>query len=182
MANIIDWKPFQVAPPGEKADPIRSLQTPEGIEDRLRSAAFAELQAQKAFLWAAEFYTLISPKLKRAWVHLAQAEERHLHWLLSRMEALQLSISQRKVSQQLWLSLISCPTAEQFAHYMASAEERGRKANLHFFQTLQQRDPLTADIFKKIAQEEIAHIELAYRFFPKSYTPVLPNPPSPRKV
>jgi len=155
LANIIDWKPFQVAPPGEKADPIRSLQTPEGIEDRLRSAAFAELQAQKAFLWAAEFYTLISPKLKRAWVHLAQAEERHLHWLLSRMEALQLSISQRKVSQQLWLSLISCPTAEQFAHYMASAEERGRKANLHFFKPFNKEIPSLQIFSKKLPKKKL---------------------------
>lgn len=162
----MNWSPFKVASGGSKGDLPRSLKTPEGIGDRLRSAAFAEFQASKAFLWAAETFEDASENLKKSWISLAKAEQRHLSWLLSRMSALQIEVQEREVSLQLWNSLQSCKTAREFALYMASAEERGKKAGFRFCEALKKADPLTSEIFKKIAEEEIAHITLAYEFFP----------------
>ena len=161
-----NWNPFVLALPGEKPDSIRALDTFEGLGDRLRTAAFAEIQAKEAFSWGASFYEDAPADLRRAWKALALAEEKHLNWLLNRMSELSIPVQERKVSDLLWISLTSCKTAREFALYMASAEERGRKAGVRFFEALKLKDPVTAEIFHKIAEEEISHIALAYRYFP----------------
>ncbi|CAM6053781.1 unnamed protein product [Sphagnum tenellum] len=164
----VDLKPIQALkiPPGQRGDPSRSLDTPEGVGDRLRSAAFAEIQAREAFLWAARHYEDASFDLKNSWIQLSQAENRHLHWLLDRMTALKIEVRSRKVSDHLWRSLVTCKSAREFAVYMASAEERGRQAGVKFHQALKAHDPITAEIFKKIADEEVSHIALAEKHFP----------------
>jgi uncharacterized ferritin-like protein (DUF455 family) len=162
----VTWAPFVLVPRGNKSDAPRSLDTPEGVGDRLRSAAFAEIQAREAFLWAASQFTDAPEALKRAWIGLSQAEDRHLNWLLQRMTELNVDVQARKVSDYLWISLITCKSAREFALYMASAEERGRKAGVRFQQGLQASDPKTAEIFGKIAEEEVAHIALAEKYFP----------------
>lgn len=162
----MNWEPFAVSPTGTKPDLPRSLNTFEGICDRLRTAAFAEIQAREAFLWAASHFNDAPPALKKAWVHLAQAEQRHLDWLLKRLQELNTDVKARRVSDQLWISLTSCKSAREFALYMASAEERGRKAGVRFHQALLQTDPVTAKIFGKIAEEEVSHIALAQKYFP----------------
>ncbi len=163
-----DWKPFQVALPGNKADLPRSLETLEGVGDRLRVAAFAEIQAREAFLWATSFFKEASSELKQAWSQLAIDENRHLQWLLTRMKELQIEINARKVSDQLWCSLYSCQNTRAFSLYMASAEERGRVAGMRFFEVLHPTDPVTARIFKTIAEEEVNHIRMARQFFDHS--------------
>lgn len=162
------WPHFELAAPGAHADAPRSIRTRDGVGDRLRAAAFAEIQARDAFLWAAEHFEEVEPKLKQAWVRLAESEQRHLDWLLARMRELEITIPGRKVSDHLWHSLVSCKTAREFAHYMADAEERGRKAGERFYQSLLETDPQTAEIFRKIAEEEVGHIALAKKFFPAS--------------
>ncbi len=161
-----NWNPFRVNSIGLKADAPRSLDTFEGIGDRLRSAAFAERQAREAFIWASTYYDDAPHDLKQAWVELAAAEDRHLDWLLARIEKLQIDLKERAVSDQLWVSLTQCTSAREFALYMASAEERGRVAGVRFFEALYSRDPETAELFRKIAEEEILHIALAQRHFP----------------
>jgi uncharacterized ferritin-like protein (DUF455 family) len=166
----MNWAPFRVAPSGSRGDAPRSLDTIEGIGDRLRSAAFAELQAREAFLWAAHHYLEAPEDLKQAWITLSKEEQKHMNWLLNRMTELGIEVTERSVSDQLWYSLITCKTAEEFALYMASAEERGRKAGIRFCEALTAKDPITAKIFGTIAQEEISHIELAARFYPQART------------
>jgi len=163
--KAIDWSPFKVQ--RERSDPPRSIHTLEGIGDRMRAAAFAEIQAREAFLWGAEHWTDAPPALRSAWRGLAMAEDRHLGWLLKRMEALGIAVDERAVSDQLWVSLVSCDSARDFAHYMASAEERGRRAGERFHQALLERDPVSAAIFGRIAGEEVEHIALAAKFYPE---------------
>jgi uncharacterized ferritin-like protein (DUF455 family) len=158
------WDPFLVSI--ERGEAPRSIDSFEGVGDRLRAAAFAEIQAREAFLWAAETFADADPNLRNAWRGLAAAEDRHLSWLLKRMSELGVDVRARKVSIHLWHSLVACKTAREFAKFMASAEERGRKAGERFHAALITRDPETARIFGTIAHEEIAHIELAQRFFP----------------
>lgn len=164
----MNWEPFIIADSraGERGEPPRSIDTLDGVGDRMRAAAFAEIQARDAFNWAAENFGDAPSDLKEAWKRLAVAEERHLNWLLKRMQELGIDVRARKVSDQLWHSLVSCKSAREFAKFMASAEERGRRAGERFHQTLLTRDPETAQIFGQIAEEEVAHIELAQRFFP----------------
>ncbi len=165
-ASTPSWSPFLLAEPGAHGDAPRSIRTPEGVGDRLRAAAFAEIQAREAFLWAADRFEDADPRLRQAWRRLAESEQQHLDWLLARMRELGVSISERRVSDFLWQSLIGCQTAREFAHYMANAEDRGRRAGERFHQNLAQTDPVTAAIFEKIAAEEVGHIALASRFFP----------------
>jgi uncharacterized ferritin-like protein (DUF455 family) len=161
------WSPFELTAPGVRSDAPRSIQSLEGVGDRLRAAAFAEVQAREAFDWAAAFFEDAPLELRDAWRRLARAEQRHLDWLLNRMQELGVSITERRVSDFLWHSLTSCKTARDFSVFMATAEERGRRAGERFHTQLLEKDPVTARIFGKIAEEEIAHIELALRFFPE---------------
>lgn len=152
----------------------------EGRGDRLRAAAFAEFQAREAFLWAAETFAHepgLPSGLTEAWQELARQEDKHMKQLLRRLEELGQSVRGRPVSDFLWKSFMSCDTAERFARFMASAEERGRIAGERFYEAISPVDAETAEIFKQIALEEIEHIRLAERYFP-----VLPNPPAPRDV
>jgi uncharacterized ferritin-like protein (DUF455 family) len=159
------WEPFRVTLDGNHGDLVRSLSTQEGIGDRLRSAAFAEIQAREAFIWAASTYVDADSALREAWLALSVEENKHLNWLLQRMQELGLEVGERKVSDHLWISLTRCTSAEEFTLYMASAEERGRKAGVRFYEALLTTDPITAKIFGKIAEEEVAHIALAQKFF-----------------
>lgn len=161
-----DWAPFAVLPREERAAPPRAIETKEGLGDRLRTAAFAEIQAQHAFLWGAERFTDAPDSLRDAWRALALEEKKHLGWLLKRLEEIGLEITERPVSDWLWVSLTTCTSAREFAVFMASAEERGRKAGVRFFQQLLKTDPVSARIFGKIAEEEVEHIRLAEKYFP----------------
>jgi uncharacterized ferritin-like protein (DUF455 family) len=136
------------------------------VSDRLRAAAFAEIQAREAFFWAAERFASDAPEgLCEAWRRLARAEDKHLQWLLHRLTELGFHAGDRPVSDHLWRSFLLCRSAEEFARFMASAEDRGRIAGERFYASLKTTDPVSAEIFRKIAEEEIEHIELAARFF-----------------
>ncbi|MBL7714104.1 MAG: DUF455 family protein [Bdellovibrionales bacterium] len=164
-----DWSPFRILPNGERPAAPRPMQTHDGIVDRLRAAAFAEIQAREAFLWAAERFTDAPAELRDAWIRLAREEEKHLGWLLSRMRDLGHSPDEVGVSDQLWHSFMKCETAKQFSIYMATAEERGRRAGERFGQGLAGVDPVSAKIFETIAIEEVGHIRLAQKFFPEDF-------------
>lgn len=163
-----DWSPFRLSDTPDKHIAPRPISTLEGVGDRLRSAAWAEIQAREAFQWAARTLTDAPHELKEAWLKLSIEEEKHMNWLLTRLNELGMRVDERPVSDHLWMSFMKCTTAEQFAVFMSNAEERGRRAGVRFHQDLEKRDPITAKIFGTIAEEEIAHIELAQRFFPES--------------
>jgi len=166
-----NWAPFLVLPRGEKTLPPRLVSTSEGLGDRLRTAAFAEYQAYYAFLFAAQKFTTAPDSLRSEWRGLVMAEERHLMWLLNRMEQLGISITERAVSDTLWVSLMNCTSGKEFEIYIASAEERGRRAALKIQHTLSKSDPITAKIFGNIAEEEVEHVNLALRYFPEEARP-----------
>lgn len=160
-----DWSPFVLAQ-GKYAPEGRSLSTPEGVGDRLRSAAFAELQAIRGFRWAAsQGFPDATSELTDTWLRLAVEEEKHLGWLLDRMAALGQLPGGRAVTDVLWRSYLRCGTAEQFVRFMGSAEERGQIAGERFHALLQPLDPTSAEIFLRIAQEEAEHVRLAKEAF-----------------
>lgn len=159
------WDPFWVD--SSVMLPPRSLYQADkaGIGDRLRTAAFAEMQAAAAFAWAAERFTQAPEGLREGWRKLAIEERKHMNWLMSRMQELDLAVKERPVTDSLWHSLTICPTARDFALYMADAEERGRRAGERFHEALLTIDPIAAKIFGQIALEERAHIALAREYF-----------------
>ena len=168
-----DWAPFDLITDGSRGEVPRPLQTAEGVADRMRAAAFAEIQAREAFLWAADRFSQgpgAAPEaLLNVWKQLAKAEDKHLGWLLERMAVLGFDVRGRKVTDALWHSFMRCESAEAFCVFMANAEDRGRKAGERFEAELRSRDAVTAEIFGKIAREEIEHIALAERFYPEAW-------------
>lgn len=159
----MDWSPFAVCAPDEYAPGARGLGSPEGLGDRLRTAAFAERQAFAAFMWAAEHLTDASEELRAAWRRIGHEEELHLNLLLARMVELKVEVAARPVSDRLWRRLIAAKTAPEFAAMMREAEARGRAAEESFQKALAQRDPVTAAIFGRIAADEAEHLALADR-------------------
>ncbi len=161
---VPDWSPFIVLPAGVRPLPPRGLGSLEGVGDRLRSVAFAELQARTAFLWASDRFPSAPDPLREAWLRLAVEEEKHLDWLLGRMEEIGASVAERPVSARLWESLCSCESARQFTRWMAGAEERGQSAGERLAVRLSGVDPVSAAVFAQIAKEEAGHVALANRF------------------
>lgn len=159
----VNWEPFVLS---DKPPRTRAITTAEGIGDRMRAAAFAELQAREAFKWAASHFPDAPDGLRRGWRTLVVAEQRHYDWIMNRMLELGISVAERPVSDWLWQSLSSCKTAKEFAIFIANAEERGRHAALRFYDAMNAVDPKTAEIFNRIAAEEVSHVELAKTFFP----------------
>ncbi len=161
-----NWSPFLIAEPGEKIPAPRAIATVEGVGDRMRVAAFAELMAIEAFGWAAITYTDASEDLKTAWRELAREEKNHHDWLIKRMSELSLDLRERKVSDRLWFSFLGCKTAKDFSLYMATAEYRGKIAGERVAEQLKDSDPESSRVFAKIAFEEIRHIDHVIKFYP----------------
>ncbi len=157
--------PFSLCPAGTKSPKARSLDTPEGLGDRMRTAAFAEYQAIAAFTWAADHFTDGPNGLCEAWRAQIPDEERHYQMIIDRMAELGVGLADRPVATLLMDSLTDCATARDFCLYIVSAEERGRQAGERLCDYLLEKDPVTAGIFKQIVTEEVAHVALAETFF-----------------
>lgn len=161
----MDTAPFRVCAVDERPPRPRGVTTPEGVGDRMRTAAFAELQAVHAFRWAADRYGDAPDGLREEWRAQVADEERHLAMILGRMAALGVDPAERPVSLGLWRKLSACGDAESFCILIAEAEERGRRGGLALVEAVQGRDPVTAAVFKEIAADEVAHVALADRFY-----------------
>jgi len=159
----MDWSPFAVCGPDEYAPPTRGIGSAEGIADRLRTAAFAERQAFEAFTWAAETLADAPAELRAAWRRIGLEEKVHLELLLGRMAELGVKPGDRPVSDRLFRRLIQSKTAPEFSALMRDAEARGQAAEESFRRSLAQRDPATAAIFGRIADDEAEHLALADR-------------------
>jgi uncharacterized ferritin-like protein (DUF455 family) len=137
----------------------------EGVCDRMRSAAFAEWQAVQAFAWASDSFTDAPAGLLEGWRRQIPDEQRHYQMIIERMGELGAALDERPVSTGLWRAISRCTSAREFGVFIASAEERGRLAALRLVDNLLERDPVTAGIFRSIAEDEIAHVALAERYF-----------------
>jgi uncharacterized ferritin-like protein (DUF455 family) len=156
------WSPYKIGTPPR----VRPLQTVEGLGDRIRLIAFAERQAQIAFLEASTKYQDIPAGLAEAWIWVAAEEKKHESWLLQRLNELNQAVDAVDVSLSLYHSFSKCESARDFAFYIADAEERGRVGAERFAEVLRLRDPQTAEMFAKIALEEREHIALVAKYFP----------------
>ncbi len=165
----MDWTPFVVCAPEDYAPSARGMGGPEGLGDRLRTAAFAERQAFAAFLWAADSLTDASEELRAAWRRIGLEEEVHLNLLLDRMAELGVKVAGRPVSDRLWRRLTTAKTAAEFAVMMREAEVRGQAAEESFRRSLARRDPVTAAIFGRIADDEAEHLAVADRLAKSSF-------------
>jgi len=161
-----DWSPFVACAEGARAAAPRSIDSPAGVGDRLRTAAFAELTAREAFRWAAEEFSDAPEALRDEWIRLVGEEDKHLGWLLGRMKELGVDPAGRPVSTRLWEALMRCAGAREFETLIAQAEERGRLAGESVKVKLEKSDPRTAEIFGRIAREESEHVAVAGTFFP----------------
>jgi uncharacterized ferritin-like protein (DUF455 family) len=154
----MDWTPFVVCDEKARAPRARGINVPEGLGDRLRTAAFAERQAVEAFRWAADRFENAPNELRQAWRDFAAEEAKHLGWIIERMKELGVDPAGRLVSDSLWRALSSTTDHLDFARLMVSAEERGKAAEESFCRSLETKDPITAEIFGRIAVEEEHHI------------------------
>ena len=156
----MSWEPFVLAAPNETAPFPMPISHPEGLGDRLRIAAFAELQAVRAFGWAAEHFTDVSAEVIAGWQIQIPEEKFHFRLIMERMSYLGVHAGQKPVSVSLSEKLYTCQTGRDFAIEIATAEHRGRLAALKMASYLENRDPVTARVFLRIAQDELAHLQL----------------------
>ena len=161
----MNWEPFVICEPSEQPAPPRSVKSILGLGDRMRTAAFAEFQAVRAFSWAADHFQDAADGLRHDWREQIADEKHHFEMIVQRMAELNIAPDERPVSLRLWTSLSACVTARDFCIYICSAEERGRQAAILLSSHLQDRDPQTARIFTEIAEDEVAHVALADTYF-----------------
>ncbi len=161
----LETGPFILCETGTRPPKPRRLDTPEGLGDRLRTAAFAEWQAISAFSWAAEYFQDAPANLRRDWAEQVSDEVRHFNLIRDRMAELGVDLADRPVSDVLWESLKESSSGQEFCQRIASAEERGRQAALKVVEFLENDDPATAAIFLEIAADEVAHVALAKTYY-----------------
>lgn len=159
------WEPFVLCARGERPPRPRAITLSEGLGDRLRTAAFAELQAVRAFGWALSRFDDLPPGLRDDYARLIQQEERHFALIMDRMAELGVNPAERPVWPAIWESVGKCDTGEQFCHYIANAEERGRQAGIQLCRALRDSDPKTAAIFQSIVDEEEEHVALVAAYY-----------------
>lgn len=97
------WSPYQIG----ISPRVRSLQTVEGLGDRLRLIAFAERQAFHAFNDAIKRFSDAPEGLVKAWGWVALEEAKHESWLLKRLAELGQDVKAVPVSLNLYHSLPS---------------------------------------------------------------------------
>lgn len=140
---------------------IRPLTAKEGVVDRLRLVAFAELQARDLFYWGAETFKATAPaQWLEIWVRFAEVENRHAQMLLDRMAELGGDIAGRAVSDKLSRLCFASTDPVLFLFLLASAEERGMESGNILAGQMHTVDAVSANIFKQIADEEVEHVEM----------------------
>jgi len=116
-------------------------------------------------LFRSDHFTDAPDDLRRQWREQVPEEQEHSDLIIARMAELGFYPGDRPVSLGLWDALQTCQSAEEFAITIATAEERGRLAGLRLVKFLGKSDPITAALFQKIADDEVAHVALATTFF-----------------
>lgn len=155
------WLPFAVA---AKADRMRSILAPEGVGDRLRAVAFAEIQARDGFQWGLDTFPNAKPELRRVWAELRDMEAEHAQILLNRAQELGISLSARKVAPTLYRMFQTAASVETFLYLISTAEARGREVGLTMVEPMRSIDAESAAIFEKIAADEADHVAIADSF------------------
>jgi uncharacterized ferritin-like protein (DUF455 family) len=154
------YAPFR--PTSGKPDGVRPLAAAGGVEDRLRLVAFAELQARDLFRYGAEaFATRAPPSWIADWLRFAEVEDRHAQMLLSRLAALGLEPGARTVSDKLSRLCRATDDPVLFLFLLSSAEERGMEAGFVLGEQMGRVDPESAEVFARIAREEVEHVDAA---------------------
>jgi len=161
----METAPFKILPDGQKPPRPRGMNTPEGLADRMRTAAFAEKQAIHAFRWACGHFQDVPEALREAWIALIPEEEKHYRLIVERMAELGFALDERPVTLNLWRALEASETGRDFCIGIARAEERGRQAGLKLSEFLAESDPATAAVFREIVADEVAHVALAETFY-----------------
>jgi uncharacterized ferritin-like protein (DUF455 family) len=151
------WKGFSLGKP----EAIRALSSAEGVADRLRVVAFAELQARDAFRYGAERFPEAPADWREAWLRFAEVEDRHAQMLLSRMQELGVEPGGRVVSDKLTRLCRKAEDPITFLFLLASAEERGMEAGQVLGEQMKAYDAVSAALFAQIAAEEVEHVETA---------------------
>lgn len=154
-----NWAPFRLT--SGKTDPVRAMTAPEGVADRLRIVAFAELQAREAFRWGAERFPEAPERWRKLWLEFADVEDRHAQMLLDRMSELGVDAGGRLVSDRLWQLCRKAEDWEMFLFLLSSAEERGMEAGFTLGRQMMPVDGKSAAIFEQIAHEEVEHVQMA---------------------
>jgi uncharacterized ferritin-like protein (DUF455 family) len=155
------WKPFRVEP---RAERMRALTSPEGVGDRLRAVAFAEIQARDGFLWGIQNFPDAPEEWRLAWAAFAKMEEEHAQLLLDRAAELGVDIGARAVSDTLMRMFLRSESSELFLYQIATAEERGMDIGLSMLEPMRLVDAGSAAVFARIAEEEVDHVATAKRF------------------
>lgn len=157
------YTPFR--PVAGKPDAIRPLASAEGVADRLRVVAFAELQARDLFLYGAERFGAVVPaQWASDWRRFAEVEDRHAQMLLSRMAELGAEPGARSVSDKLSRLCRATEDSVLFLFLLSSAEERGMESGFVLGEQMRAVDAASAEIFAQIAREEVEHVEAARSF------------------
>ncbi len=145
-----------------KPDAIRSLESAEGVADRLRVVAFAELQARDLFRYGCERFADTAPAEWRAdWSRFAEVEDLHAQLLLSRMAELRVAPGERAVSDKLSRLCRAAEDPVTFLFLLASAEERGMESGNVLGKQMAPVDAESAALFARIAREEVEHVASA---------------------
>ncbi|MDF1838446.1 MAG: DUF455 family protein [Planctomycetota bacterium] len=173
-----------------KAPRKGALVHPEQRARLLHTLAHHELQAAELFAWALLAFPETPLAFRRALLHLAQDELRHLHLYLDHMQTLGHSFGDWPVRDWFWQRVPSSPDALHFVAFVglglegANLEHAARFAE--WFRAA--GDEIGAQALDQVEREEIAHVTPAHNWFERfsgkkldydRWADLLPKPLSP---
>lgn len=183
---------WESAPPSRRAlRPVRTgalvpvakkPKTPTGaqLRDPRKRAALLhvffhhELQAAELFAWAMLTYVEAPRALRLGWLKLLLDEARHMRLYAAQIERLGAALGDFPVRDWFWERVPACPSAASFLALVGVGLEGGNLDHgARFTQMLEDvGDHEAAEVERRVAREEIAHVRFAVHWLDKLGAPL----------
>lgn len=158
---------FRPARRGERTPKLEALKEAQYRARALHAFFHHELQAAELMCWALLAFSDAELEFRKGLLGIALDEIRHMNSYREHIEELGFAIGDFGVREWFWKRVPTCPTKLSFVAVMGMGLEA---ANLEYAADFAARfrsvgDARGAEIQERIAQEEIAHVGFATRWF-----------------
>ena len=167
---------LQPATKKSKTPKGEQLRDPKKRAQLLHGFLHHELQAAELFAWAMLTFVDAPKALRLGWLKIALDECRHMRMYEGELQRLGFTYGDFGVRDWFWERLPACQTAASFLAVMGVGLEGGNLDHGERFTQMLEAvgDQQAAEVQKRIAHEELAHVRFALRWLEKLEVPIEP--------
>ena len=167
---------LQPATKKSKTPKGEQLRDPKKRAQLLHGFLHHELQAAELFAWAMLTFVDAPKALRLGWLKIALDECRHMRMYEGELQRLGFTYGDFGVRAWFWERIPACETAASFLAVMGVGLEGGNLDHGERFTQMLEAvgDQQAAEVQKRIAHEELAHVRFALRWLEKLEVPIEP--------